>query len=113
MKLCRFDDDRIGVVRGDAVFDVTAAAQRIIAQNRQGMAGDPLVACLAALREHLAGDLDGHARLPLARISLLAPVAAPGKIVAAPVNYRAHIAEMLASNVSPGHNIPDIDRAGL
>ena len=47
------------------------------------------------------------------RVRLLSPVRAPGKIVAAPVNYRAHIAEMLASNVSPGHNLTDIAKAGL
>ena len=30
MKICRFDDNRVGVVRGDQVFDITAYAERAI-----------------------------------------------------------------------------------
>jgi 2,4-didehydro-3-deoxy-L-rhamnonate hydrolase len=44
---------------------------------------------------------------------LLSPVARHGKIVAAPGNYREHIAEMQANNASPGFNITDIGTAGL
>jgi 2-keto-4-pentenoate hydratase/2-oxohepta-3-ene-1,7-dioic acid hydratase in catechol pathway len=39
-------------------------------------------------------------------------VRAPGKIVAAPVNYKAHVEEMRKSNLSPGASL-DIDKAGL
>jgi 2-keto-4-pentenoate hydratase/2-oxohepta-3-ene-1,7-dioic acid hydratase in catechol pathway len=97
MKLCRFDDNRVGIVRDDQVLDVTAHA-------------DPGT-CIPTLPARL--DLERCAKRPLASVRLLSPVRAPGKIVAAPVNYRAHIEEMHKSNVSPGHNIPDIDRAGL
>jgi 2-keto-4-pentenoate hydratase/2-oxohepta-3-ene-1,7-dioic acid hydratase in catechol pathway len=97
MKLCRFDDDRVGVVRDDQVFDVTDLS-------------DPGTS-IPTLRPGL--DLARRAQRPLASVRLLSPVRAPGKIVAAPVNYRAHIEEMHKSNVSPGHDIPDIDRAGL
>jgi 2-keto-4-pentenoate hydratase/2-oxohepta-3-ene-1,7-dioic acid hydratase in catechol pathway len=97
MKICRFDDNRVGVVRDDQVFDVTELS-------------DPGT-CIPALRPGL--DLARCAKRPLVSVRLLSPVRAPGKIVAAPVNYRAHIEEMHRSNVSPGHNIPDIDRAGL
>jgi 2-keto-4-pentenoate hydratase/2-oxohepta-3-ene-1,7-dioic acid hydratase in catechol pathway len=97
MKICRFDDNRVGIVRDDQVLDVTAQAD-------PGTCIPTLPACL---------DLERCARRPLASVRLLSPVRAPGKIVAAPVNYRAHIEEMHKSNVSPGHNIPDIDRAGL
>ena len=37
----------------------------------------------------------------------------PGKIIAAPVNYKAHIEEMKKANISPGFNIWDIEKAGL
>jgi 2-keto-4-pentenoate hydratase/2-oxohepta-3-ene-1,7-dioic acid hydratase in catechol pathway len=97
MKICRFDDNRVGIVRDDQVLDVTAQA-------------DPGT-CIPSLPASL--DLERCTRRPLASVRLLSPVRAPGKIVAAPVNYRAHIEEMHKSNVSPGHNIPDIDRAGL
>jgi 2-keto-4-pentenoate hydratase/2-oxohepta-3-ene-1,7-dioic acid hydratase in catechol pathway len=113
MKLCRFDDDRVGVVRGDTIRDVTAAAERAMAPYAQDRRVDPLIAGLPALRAELAAGLEGSASRPLAGARLLAPVRWPGKIVAAPVNYRAHIAEMQASNVSPGHGITDIAKAGL
>jgi 2-keto-4-pentenoate hydratase/2-oxohepta-3-ene-1,7-dioic acid hydratase in catechol pathway len=40
-------------------------------------------------------------------------VKSPGKIIAAPVNYKAHIEEMKKANISPGFNIWDIEKAGL
>jgi 2-keto-4-pentenoate hydratase/2-oxohepta-3-ene-1,7-dioic acid hydratase in catechol pathway len=94
MKLCRFDDDRAGLVRGDQVYDITV------------LAGDALVPALPASLENLPTR-------PLHSVRLLSPVKAPGKIVAAPVNYKAHIEEMQKSNVSPGHNLADIGKAGL
>jgi 2-keto-4-pentenoate hydratase/2-oxohepta-3-ene-1,7-dioic acid hydratase in catechol pathway len=50
---------------------------------------------------------------PLAGVRLLSPVKNPGKIIAAPVNYKAHIEEMKKANISPGFNIWDIEKAGL
>jgi 2-keto-4-pentenoate hydratase/2-oxohepta-3-ene-1,7-dioic acid hydratase in catechol pathway len=94
MKICRFDDNRVGVVRGDSVYDITATA------------GDALVPTVPS-------NLDGLPKKPLAKVRLLSPVKAPGKIIAAPVNYKLHIEEMKKSNISPGFNIWDIEKAGL
>src|SRR5215207_9407117 len=110
MKLCRFDDNRIGVVRDGYIQDVTSLAESVMAA-RPGP-GDPLVAAWPDI-QRLAKNLEPSAPKPVAEVRLLSPVARPGKIVAAPVNYRAHIEEMQKSNISPGHDIPDIDRAGL
>ena len=94
MKICRFDDNRVGVVRGDQVIDITTTA------------GDALVPPLPA-------NLDGLPKKPLSAVKLLSPVRNPGKIIAAPVNYKAHIEEMKKANISPGFNIWDIEKAGL
>jgi 2-keto-4-pentenoate hydratase/2-oxohepta-3-ene-1,7-dioic acid hydratase in catechol pathway len=94
MKICRFDDNRVGVVRGDQVYDITATA------------GDALV-------PPLPSNLEGLPKKPLSALRLLSPVRNPGKIIAAPVNYKAHIEEMKKANISPGFNIWDIDKAGL
>jgi 2,4-didehydro-3-deoxy-L-rhamnonate hydrolase len=112
MKLCRFDNQRVGLLRGTEVLDVTPFAEEAIATLPAHAIGDPLIASLPALRDLLREPPATSAR-PLSAVRLLAPVQAPGKLVGAPVNYKAHIAEMHASNVSPGHDIPDIDRAGL
>lgn len=108
MKICRFNDNRLGEVVGDRVYDVTAFAAA------STPAGDPLIDALPAL---LAADLASRRGGPvheLAEVVLHAPVRAPGKIVAAPVNYKAHIAEASADpGVVYGHTLTDIGEAGL
>jgi 2-keto-4-pentenoate hydratase/2-oxohepta-3-ene-1,7-dioic acid hydratase in catechol pathway len=98
MKICRFNDDRVGIVRGDRVFDVTDTVKD---------AAEPAL----AVRE--IPGLEQRKSIPLTEAQLLSPIRAPGKILAAPVNYKAHIAEMQKNNVSPGFNIWDIEKAGL
>ena len=94
MKICRFDDNRVGLVEGDEVHDITSQA------------GDALVPARPA-------DLKKFPKKKLSTVKLLSPVRAPGKIIAAPVNYKAHIEEMKKANISPGFNIWDIEKAGL
>jgi 2-keto-4-pentenoate hydratase/2-oxohepta-3-ene-1,7-dioic acid hydratase in catechol pathway len=82
------------LVRGDQVYDITTTA------------GDALVPSVPS-------NLEGLPRKTLSEVRLLSPVHRPGKIIAAPVNYKAHIEEMKKANISPGFNIWDIDKAGL
>jgi 2-keto-4-pentenoate hydratase/2-oxohepta-3-ene-1,7-dioic acid hydratase in catechol pathway len=113
MKLCRFNDDRVGLVTGDRIVDITAEARRVETRHAGQQWSDPLIAGLGELLDSLRGDLSHLESVPLTSARLLSPVFRPGKLVGAPVNYQAHIEEMHASNVSPGHDIPDIKRAGL
>ncbi|CAO3356222.1 fumarylacetoacetate hydrolase family protein [Azospirillum melinis] len=112
MKICRFNDDRIGLVIKDRVIDVSTQARQTMESLSAATAGDPLVVALSRLQDIL-GNAIPTGSMALADVELLAPVKAPGKLIAAPINYRAHIAEMLASNISPGHNLTDIRKAGL
>jgi 2-keto-4-pentenoate hydratase/2-oxohepta-3-ene-1,7-dioic acid hydratase in catechol pathway len=114
MKLCRYDDDRLGVVRGDLVHDVTPAQTEIRAAAPYAMQGDAVIAALPAWRsrlEQMAAKTPGR---PVAGVKLLSPVARPSKLVAAPTNYKAHIEEMAAraatANIKPS---PAIGSAGL
>ncbi len=96
MKLCRFDEDRLGVVIGDKVHDVTEAQTEIRAAARYDMKGDPVISALPSWRkriEDMAAKAPGR---PLSRVKLLAPVARPSKVMAAPTNYAKHVAEMAA-----------------
>jgi 2-keto-4-pentenoate hydratase/2-oxohepta-3-ene-1,7-dioic acid hydratase in catechol pathway len=113
MKLCRFNKDRVGLIDGEQVIDITEVARPIIARNADLRFSDPLIAGLAELRTALSSGVLDFVRVPLNTAELKSPVFRPGKIVGAPVNYQAHIDEMHASNASPGHDIPDIQRAGL
>ena len=114
MKLCRFDENRLGLVDGDAALDVTAALEALPAHRYPLPRTDQLIENLAALRPKIEAAAKGAKRIPLSSVKLLSPVANPGKLVAAPVNYTAHFIE---ANTDPGvhHNkqVANIEQAGL
>jgi len=93
MKLCRFDNDRLGLVDGDSVRDVTAALDVLRPHVWPLPRFDPLIASLTAVRARVESIVAGAPRCPLAAVRLLSPIANPGKILAAPVNYRKHLEE--------------------
>jgi 2-keto-4-pentenoate hydratase/2-oxohepta-3-ene-1,7-dioic acid hydratase in catechol pathway len=98
MRLCRFDDDRLGVVTGDEVRDVTTLIERLPEHRWPFPKGDPLIAALDALRPVIEAEAKRAPARPLAHVKLLSPVANPSKIVAAPVNYRRHLEEARADD---------------
>jgi 2,4-didehydro-3-deoxy-L-rhamnonate hydrolase len=105
MRVCRFDDDRLGLVQGDHVLDLSA-------QVPAGTA-DGALWLLSRSPAQMQGLSRGAAGRPLDGVRLLSPIARPGKVVAAPVNYRAHVQEMLASGQAHNHTLTDIRQAGL
>jgi 2,4-diketo-3-deoxy-L-fuconate hydrolase len=113
MKLCRYDDHRLGVVVGDMVHDVSPAQDQIRSSAPYAMKGDAVVAALPQWRarlEQLAADARPK---PLASVKLLAPVARPSKVMAAPVNYRKHIVEMQTRTDIIMKFLPNIGDAGI
>ncbi len=114
MRLCRYDDDRLGVVRGDMVHDVTDAQTRIRAAAPYAMTGDAVIAALPDWRTRLEEMAAKAPGVPVSRVKLLSPVARPSKLVAAPTNYKAHIEEMAARAASESiMTAPAIGTAGL
>lgn len=95
MKLCRFDNDRLGVVQGRDVLDVTPALAEIPQQRWPLAQGDPLIMNLERVLARAKALLPAAPRKPLAAVKLLAPVPNPSKIIAAPINYNDHIAESI------------------
>ena len=102
MKLCRYDDDRLGVVRGNIVHDVTEAQTQIRAAAPYAMKGDAVIAALPAWRSRIEAMADKAPGKPVSSVKLLSPVARPTKLVAAPTNYKAHIEEMRERQAQPG-----------
>jgi len=104
MRLCRFDENRLGLVEGDpstsletsTVRDVTAALDVLPAERYPLPKHDPLIANLPQVLARARAIAPGAPALPLAGRCLLSPVANPGKIVAAPVNYQTHLDEVRA-----------------
>jgi 2,4-didehydro-3-deoxy-L-rhamnonate hydrolase len=105
MKLCRYDDDRLGVVRGDLVHDVTEAQTEIRKSAPYAMKGDAVVAALPQWRERIERLADKSPGKPIASVKLLPPVARPTKLSCAPTNYQAHIEEMAKAAAQPGSQI--------
>src|SRR6185369_14866708 len=87
MRLCRYDDNRLGLVRGETVHDVSAALNLLPTVRWPVPPGDLLIQNLAKLRpeiEKLAANAPGK---PVSAVKLLSPVANPTKIMGAPINY--------------------------
>jgi 2-keto-4-pentenoate hydratase/2-oxohepta-3-ene-1,7-dioic acid hydratase in catechol pathway len=93
MKLCRFDDNRIGLVRGANVHDVSVIGDALPPLRYPVPFGDHLIAHLDGLRPQLEKLADAAAPKPVDAVRLLSPVASPSKIIGTPVNYRAHVEE--------------------
>jgi 2,4-diketo-3-deoxy-L-fuconate hydrolase len=116
MKICRFDDDRLGLISADgkSVADVTAITADLpaIAWPRSNI--DPLMARLPELRGKIEALGRSASWIPIERVALRSPVSSPSKLIAAPVNYRAHIDEANADKgINFGKTIKSIDEYGL
>jgi 2-keto-4-pentenoate hydratase/2-oxohepta-3-ene-1,7-dioic acid hydratase in catechol pathway len=98
MRFAVFDGDRLGVVQSEdgreVVIDISD-----LAPADPGPAG-PLHRLIEAGVDTAAikKRLDARPRLALADVTLCTPMPRPGKIVAAPVNYRDHQVEMAQEN---------------
>lgn len=114
MKICRYDDNRIGLVHDDGVRDVTSVASALGPFGYPLPRHDPFIARLDELKGRLADAAKQAKPVPLERVKLLAPVANPGKIIAAPVNYTKHLEEALADKgIHHGNLINEIHKAGM
>lgn len=112
MRLCRFGDGQIGEVVGREVIDISGLAERLMASTHGR--GDPLILAWPALMATTPVARRQGERYALHDVALRCPVLNPGKIVAAPVNYKTHIAEAEAdAGIRYGHTITDIKEAGL
>jgi 2-keto-4-pentenoate hydratase/2-oxohepta-3-ene-1,7-dioic acid hydratase in catechol pathway len=88
MRLCRFGENRLGVVENDHVRDVTAALDQLPAYRYPLPPGDMLVANLDKVSARARTLAKDAVPAPLDGLQLLSPVANPSKIIGAPMNYR-------------------------
>jgi 2-keto-4-pentenoate hydratase/2-oxohepta-3-ene-1,7-dioic acid hydratase in catechol pathway len=92
MRLVRFNEGQIGIVVGDDVIDVNdlvshdLKAWPLVAMNR-------LIANFSSYLPLLEKALD-RPRIPLGHVKLLTPIPASSKVIAYPINYHDHAAEM-------------------
>lgn len=93
MRLCRFGNGRLGLVEASQVRDVTAALDVLPSYRHPLPSYDVLIANLGQVGERVRAVAASSQVLPLSSLTLLSPVANPGKIVGAPVNYQKHLDE--------------------
>lgn len=93
MRICRFNQNRIGVVREDKVHDVTAILDHLGSHKYPLPRHDLFVAALPELLPELDKLANQAPGIPVSEIAFDAPVANPGKLIAAPVNYKDHLKE--------------------
>jgi len=119
MRLARFGDNRLGLVDGYVLRDVTKIVDQFPLHRWPFPVGDQLIAHLDTLRRSIKSAADSAARVPVTELKLLSPVANPPRVIAAPINYRAHEAEAAAPGISHGNNFSSegfatpIDKFGL
>ncbi len=113
MKLCRFDDERLGLVDGDDVLDVSAVIDNLPSYRWSRPWADPVIERLNDLRPQINALRASATRQPIADTRLNAPVAMPSKIIGAPVNYRAHLEEARTdAGLNHGRTVQAIDEIG-
>ncbi len=114
MKLCRFNGGRLGLVDGEGVTDVSAALQALPSQRYPFPSHDVLIAHLNELRPGIVEAARTGQKHAASAVHYDPPVANPGKIIGAPINYKAHAQESAQdSNIGHGRAITTIGDWGM
>ena len=90
MRIARFDDGRIGLVRDRTIIDISDI---VAERDWPPVAMTRLVANFASHRSALQAALDRPGK-PIDQVRLLTPLPWPSKVIAYPVNYHDHGKEM-------------------
>lgn len=106
MKIARFNFSKVGLVDDETLYDITPSVRphdtlEILAEL-QAMSASQLKEIRSTSKPY-----------KLSEVHLNSPLSKPGKVVAAPINYKAHVEEMLSNGQAFGHIITDIRKAGL
>ena len=104
MKICRFNDNCIGIVRDDVVYDITTVIEQELPAYRYPFpVGDQLIANLDSLRPKLETMADMVDGIQVSELTLKSPIANPTKIIGVPQNYQDHADEAAAdTGISQG-----------
>ncbi len=86
MKLAFFNDYRLGVVRGDAIVDVSAEVADVPHTGPHNLISN-LIGDFARYRTRLEAAAARGAAIPLATVTLRPPLPRPGNIICMAVNY--------------------------
>ncbi len=106
MNIINFNDDQFGLLIKDQIFEFTHHCQ-----SRQLLHAVEFISHQSEVQ--LSNLMRSSKPIALDAVKVNSPVKNPGKVVAAPINYKAHILEMQENGQAFGHIITDIKKAGL
>ena len=93
MRICRYNDDCLGLVKGDQLIDVTIALEQIPKLRWPRPPEDAMIANLDAIKLDIEENRKMGYVQGVNNVTLKSPVANPTKIIAAPANYMDHVDE--------------------
>lgn len=106
MRLLFFDDFRLGVLRGDAVIDVTATGKDIPHTGPHNLMSG-LIERFADYRARLQEAADRGGGVPLRQVRIRPPLPKPYNIVAMAVNYIEEGPRAVAAPINAFHKSPN------
>jgi 2,4-didehydro-3-deoxy-L-rhamnonate hydrolase len=114
MRICWSNDNRLGLVKGDRVHDVSKALEKLPKATYPYPKGDPLITHLEAMKPAITAAAEGATTFAVKDVKFLSPVQAPTKIIGTPTNYMDHREEAKAqSAVFGGRYSGGIEEQGL
>jgi 2-keto-4-pentenoate hydratase/2-oxohepta-3-ene-1,7-dioic acid hydratase in catechol pathway len=99
LRICRFDEDRLGVVEGEEIIDISDALNALPAVRWPYPPGDAVITNWTLLKPLIDELCLSGRRLPVAGVRLLSPIANPTKILGIARNRRDLAAESLDPEV--------------
>lgn len=96
MRLCWFNDYRLGMVHEGRVIDVSSALKEIDRETYPVQKGDLVLSELGRLRPIISQLAKTGTPHDIRAVRFLSPVAQPTKIIGTPVNYVKHVEEAQA-----------------
>jgi 2-keto-4-pentenoate hydratase/2-oxohepta-3-ene-1,7-dioic acid hydratase in catechol pathway len=105
MKLCYFDEFRLGVVAGETVVDVAALVQDIPRTGPHDLISN-LIARFDAYRARLEDAAAHGTPIPLGSVRLRPPLPRPGNIVCMAVNYMEDGTRSAPAPINAFHKAP-------
>ena len=109
MRLCRYDDNRLGLVEGYTLRDVTRATEKLPQLRWPFPHGDQLIASLDTMRNAIRDAAEASPRKLVSEVKLLSPVANPPRIIGAPLNYKLHVDETADPAINHGVPLANFD----
>jgi 2-keto-4-pentenoate hydratase/2-oxohepta-3-ene-1,7-dioic acid hydratase in catechol pathway len=114
VKLCMFNDNRLGLVEDTKVYDISSILEKLPKTTYPFPTYDLLIASLDSLKAKVLMAKKDALTYQIQDIALLSPILNPGKIIAAPVNYQAHFDEAAADEATfPKNHVRKIQESGF